>query len=127
MSENSSKFFSELKDGLQKLLKQEKIYITRQDSKQELLSFNEFFEEIGVEVDSKDLRQEAHKIVTKLVKNFDFVMQRLGYETTSIRKDISENKIIWERKICGILIKSEFDYSLPEEYKIIAADQIRIR
>lgn len=123
--DDSSKFFAELKTELQKQLKQEKIYITKQDAKQEFLSFDEFFDEIGIEVDSKNLKQEANNIVKKLVKNFDFVIQRLGYQTTFIKRDKAHNKIIWERKICGILIKSEFDDILPEDLIIVAADQIK--
>lgn len=120
--EDSSKFFATLKQDLQRRLRQEKIYITKQDSKQELLSFPEFFDEVGVQAQSHDLRQEAAELAKQLAGNLDFVLQRLGYETTVLRQDYKKKKIIWERKLCGIKIRSEFDYSYPN-VKIIAADQ----
>jgi len=51
-------------------------------------------------------------------------LQRLGYETISLKRKEDTKKIIWERKICGIIIKSEFDDVLPTQIKIIPADQI---
>jgi hypothetical protein len=120
---DSSKFFSVLKNELQKRLCQEKIYITKQGSKQELLSFNEFFDEAGVQTPSGDIRQAASQIVKQLVNRFDFVIQRLGYETTSLQRNSREKKIIWERKICGVKLSSELDDTLPDGIKIIAADQ----
>ncbi len=121
--EDSSKFFAALKQDLQTRLYQEKIYITKQDSKQEFLSFLEFFDEVGVHAQSHDLRQEAAELAKKLAGNLDFVLQRLGYETTALRRDHEQKKIIWERKLCGIKIRSEFDDSYPN-VNIIAADQL---
>lgn len=120
----SSKFFTVLKQELQGRLHQEKIYITKQDSKQELLSFDEFFDEVGVESQSNDARHEAHQIARQLASKFDFVLQRLGYETTALRRNLGQKKIIWERKLCGVRLKSEFDDPLPDKIKIIAADQV---
>lgn len=119
---DSSAFFASLKKDLQERLLQEKIYVTKQDSKQELLSFIEFFNEIGVQIASHNVNKEASKIAKQLVNNIDFVLQRLGYETTLLRRDHKLKKIIWERKLCGIKIKSEFDDTYPD-VKIIAADQ----
>jgi hypothetical protein len=119
---DSSKFFSSLKNELQKRLRQEKVYITKQGSKQELLSFNEFFDEVGVQVPSGDMRRAASQTVKQLVNRFDFVIQRLGYETTSLQRNSREKKIIWERKICGIKLSSELD-DTTDGIKIIAADQ----
>ncbi len=119
---DSSAFFATLKKDLQTRLRQEKIYVTKQDSKQELLSFIEFFNEIGVQTESHDVSKEASQIAKQLVNNIDFVLQRLGYETTLLRRDHTLKKIIWERKLCGIKIKSEFNDTYPD-VKIIAADQ----
>lgn len=118
----SSNFFSELKRELQKCLSQEKIYITKQDSKQEFLSFDEFFTEIGVDAQSDNLKEEAENVVKQLVSNINFVQKRLGYETTTLRRIPEQRKIVWERKLCGIRLHSEFDDCLPEEINIIAAD-----
>jgi hypothetical protein len=121
---DSSNFFATLKQELQERLRQEKIYITKQESKQEFLSFAEFFNEVGIEAETNDVRQEAHRIAKQLASKFDFVLQRLGYETTALRRSVENKKIVWERKLCGIKIKSEFDDLLPEKIKIIAADQV---
>ena len=121
---DSSNFFASLKQKLQESLHQEKIYVTKQESKQEFLSFAEFFSEVGIEADTSDVREEARKVVKQLAGKFDFVLQRLGYETTVLRRSIEKKKIVWERKLCGIKLKSEFEDSLPEEIKIIAADQV---
>ena len=120
---DSSKFFSSLKNELQKRLHQEKIYITKQGSKQELLSFKEFFDEVGVQTPTGDMRKAASFTVKQLVNRFDFVIQRLGYETTSLQRNRIGKTIIWERKICGVKLSSEFEDTLPDGVKIIAADQ----
>jgi len=123
-TQDSSKFFVSLKQQLQVRLKQEKIYIKKQLSNQELLTFDEFFSEVGVQAQSSDLKNEAKKIVSQLVSNWNFVMQRMGYETTVISRNAKERKIIWERKLCGIKIRTELDDTFPSEIKIIAADQV---
>ncbi len=120
---DSSKFFAVLKNELQTRLRQEKIYITKQNSKQELLSFDEFFDEVGVQTPLGDIRKGASQIVKQLINKFDFVLQRLGYETTSLQRNSAEKKIIWERKICGVKLSSELDDTLPDGIKVIAADQ----
>lgn len=121
---DSSRFFAALKQDLQVRLRQEKIYITKQDSKQELLSFAEFFEEIGVQAETNNLREEACQLAKQMVNSLGFVLQRLGYETTVLRRDSERKKVIWERKLCGIKIRSELDDDFPSEVKIIAVDQI---
>ena len=75
---DSSAFFSGLKRSLQEQLRQEKIYVTRQDSKQELLSFKEFFSEVGVEIDDADLRAQASDVAKRMASNLDFTIQRFG-------------------------------------------------
>lgn len=120
---DSSNFFASLKQELQKQLRQEKIYITKQESKQEFLSFIEFFKEVGVEVETSDVRKEAYNLIKQLAKNIDFVIQRLGYETIVLHRDTEKKKILWERKLCGIKLTSELDDVLPAQIKIVAADQ----
>jgi hypothetical protein len=123
ISADSSSFFTKLKGSLQKRLKQEKIYVTRQDAKQELLSFEEFFSEVGVQVSKADIAVEAANVAKRMALNIDFLLQRLGYETLVIRLDEPRDIIIWERRICGITIRSELSNPYPAGLMIIAADQ----
>jgi hypothetical protein len=123
-SQDSSKFFALLKQELQERLQQEKIYITKQESKQEFLSFDEFFMEVGIEARSNDLKKEASQVAKQLVGKLDFVLERLGYETTVLRRNHEQKKIIWERKLCGIKLRSELDDDIPSEIDIFAADQL---
>lgn len=120
---DSAKFFSNLKKELQERLAQEKIYVTKQDSKQELLSFDEFFKEVGVQVESADLQKEANQLAKRMAQNFSFILQRLGYQTSVLRRDTARKMILWERRICGIKLTSEFNDTLPDGIRVIAADQ----
>ncbi len=120
---DSSAFFSGLKRSLQEQLRQEKIYVTRQDSKQELLSFKEFFSEVGVEIDDADLRAQASDVAKRMASNLDFTIQRFGYETLVVRNDQASRTISWERRLCGIILKSELPNPYPSDFKVIAADQ----
>lgn len=123
-TQDSTIFFANLKQDLQEKLCQEKIYITKESSKQEFLSFNEFFADVGIQAKSEDLQKEAEQVVKQLINNIDFLLQRLSYETTTLKRDLHRRKIIWERRICGVKLKSEFDDIIPANIKIVAADQI---
>jgi hypothetical protein len=120
---DSSSFFTKLKTELQKRLQQEKIYVTRQDAKQELLSYEEFFSEVGVQVSTDDVANEATLLARRLALNIDFLLQRLGYETLVLRLSEKQDTIRWERRICGIKITSELKNIYPPGFRIIAADQ----
>jgi hypothetical protein len=120
---DSSVFFGKLKQSLQQTLKQEKIYLTKQGAKEELLSFAEFFAEIGVEISGKDSIVEAERYAQALASNYAFVQQRLGYETVLVRRDSMMGTIVWERRLCGLILRSEFKDSLPPDIQLIAADQ----
>jgi hypothetical protein len=48
----------------------------------------------------------------------------MSYETTLLRRDTIRNVIIWERKICGIQLRSELPDNFPRDTQIIAADRI---
>lgn len=123
-TKTSEAFFSDLRGKLRTLFKQDKIYITKESSKQEFLSFLEFFEEVGLLTFSKEDDSEYKKLAEQLVKRLDFILERLGYETTSLRRDFENKQIIWERKLCGLILKSIIDDSLPAQIKLLAADQI---
>lgn len=120
---DSSKFFAELKVTLQNRLHQEKIYVTKQDSKQELLSFDEFFDEVGLQLQPDISREEAIQLALQMTVRIDFLLQRLGYETVVLKRDFNEKKIIWERKISGIKLLSKFEDTFPGQITVIAADQ----
>ncbi|MCU1223925.1 MAG: hypothetical protein JWQ42_2018 [Edaphobacter sp.] len=120
---DSSVFFGKLKQSLQQTLKQEKIYLTKQGAKEELLSFAEFFAEIGVEISGKESIVEAERYAQALASNYAFVQQRLGYETVLVRRDSMMGTIVWERRLCGLILRSEFKDSLPPDIQLIAADQ----
>jgi hypothetical protein len=122
-SSDSSGYFVNLKKKLQKTLNQEKVYVTKQDSKQELLTFDEFFKEIGLQLNTQNTKIEAAEIAKQLASRTDFVIQRLGYATSALRRDISSKKIIWERSVSGLKIRSEFEDLVPPGVTIIAADQ----
>jgi len=54
----------------------------------------------------------------------NFIIARMSYETTLVRRDTARNIIIWERKICGIKLQSELPDDFPPHMEIIAADRI---
>lgn len=119
---DSSEFFIQLKTELQHRLSQEKIYLTKQDSKKELLTFAEFFEEVGLDGQTNNLKEEAQRISKELALNFGFVLQRLGYETTTLARNAGA--ITWERKLCGVKLTTRLKDSLPPDVRIIAADRV---
>ncbi len=121
----SAAFFSKKKEELSKSLKQEKIYVTKSGAKEELLSFNEFFSELGLEIENHSNSIEDNmRLAEQIVSSQDFILKRYGYETLVLQRNPINNKIIWERKICGIRVKSEFEYELPDDFILCGADQI---
>lgn len=123
-SEDSASYFVGLKANLRTRLGQEKIYVTKESSKEEMISFEEFLNEVGIEVDvSADIKTKR-RLAQQIVGRLDFVMQRMGYETLSIRRDREAKKIIWERRLSGIRLVSVIDDPYPDEAVIFAADQI---
>jgi len=121
----SESFFTKKKEELAKSLRQEKIYVTKTGSKEELISFKEFFTELGLEIANQSRTEEENiRLAEQIISNQDFVLKRLGYETLVLQRDKTNKKIIWERKICGIRVKSEFEDTLSEELILCGADQI---
>ena len=88
---------------------------------EEFISYDEFFDEVGMEINNLDMKKKI--LVSQIIKQQKFIIQRLGYETTYLHRDREKKKIIWERKICGIIIKSEFEDFYPDEMILVAADQ----
>jgi hypothetical protein len=124
-SNESALFFSNLKSKLTIEFNQEKIYVTKTNDKQELLSFIEFFSEVGLHVTPEEYDKDKRLSLAKeIVSSREFIIKRLGYETVVLRRDSSKNMIVWERKICGLRLKSEFENNFPDEAVLIGADQI---
>lgn len=118
-------FFANLKDELCQTLGQEKIYVTKTGEKEELISFKEFFIELGLELQTADNNAEENlKLAEQIVINHDFILKRLAYETLVLQRDLENKIIIWERQICGIKLKTEFDDNLPPDVVLCGADQL---
>ena len=118
----ASAFFMELKDELMKELRQEKIYITKENEKSELLSFNEFLQELGFEVASGQKQPLTQDNIEKLIKESNIVNRRLSYKTLNLIRDKKSRKIIWEREILGIKIETKIDDNYPQNAVILPAD-----
>lgn len=72
----------------------------------------------------KNSKEKSFVLAKNVLSNYDFFNTRLSYETIVLQRDLANKKIIWERKICGFLLKSTFDDNLPENITIVGADQI---
>lgn len=120
----SEAFFVKYKSDLQKTLNQSKIYVTRESSKQEILTFDEFFQEVGLQCQQDADLSAKKKLATESARNVDVLMRRMGYETTTLRRVPDHKTILWERKVAGILLRSEIDDSYPDDSVLVAADRI---
>lgn len=124
-SADTTAFFNKLKDELCQTLGQEKIYVTKTGEKEELISFKEFFSELGLELETSNNSEEDNlKLAEQMVTNHDFILKRLAYETLVLQRDLVKKKIIWERKICGIKLRTEFEDNLPSDITLCGADQL---
>ncbi|NIT35084.1 MAG: hypothetical protein GTN49_01060 [candidate division Zixibacteria bacterium] len=121
---NAEEYFLTLKKNLRIRLKQEKIYLKRTRAEEEVLNFDEFFEEMGLTTIGGETEAEKRKLAQKCVNKTEQIIERLGYKTRLIRRDEQNKKLIWEREICGLVLKDEFQDTFPEGIKIFAADQI---
>lgn len=120
----SASFFFDLKNELMKELRQEKIYITMDSEKSELLSVNEFLQELGFEVHGEKQQLLTQVNIDKLIKESDIVSRRLSYKTLNLIRDEHLRKIIWEREILGIKIVTEIEDNYPKNAVILPADNI---
>lgn len=124
-SADTTAFFNKLKEELCQTLGQEKIYVTKTGEKEELISFKEFFIELGLELQTvNNTEDENLTLAGQIVTNQDFVLKRLAYETLLLQRDFENKKIIWERQICGIKLKTEFEDNLPKDIVLCGADQL---
>ncbi len=120
----AEKFFSKYKADLATHLQQEKIYLTREQSKTEVISYDEFFREVGLEISTNTSNEEKRRTAQSVIDNVNFIVARMSYETTLLRRDTARKVIIWERKICGMLLRSELPDGYPPGTELIAADRI---
>lgn len=123
-SSRAEAFFARYKDELRQQLHQAKIYLTKVESKTEIINYDEFFAEVGLEIDPNEPNTTKRRLAQATIENVNSVVSRMSYETTLLRRDPSRNVIIWERKVCGILLKAEIPDEYPPDIMLIAADRI---
>ncbi|MGA8849422.1 MAG: hypothetical protein WB564_06340 [Dehalococcoidia bacterium] len=117
-------FFLGLKDSLRKELEQHKIYVTFESHSSELLSVNEFLQELGFEVTSEQRRSLTQKDIQTLIEQSDRVQKRLGYQTLSVTRNAVLKSIIWEREILGTRIVTSIQDNYPVDAVILSADKL---
>jgi len=122
--DKSSSFFIDLKNELMKELKQEKIYVVREDEKSELISIDEFLQELGFEIPINQPQSLSQENINKLVAESNILERRLGYKTLSIKRDKKSEKIFWEREILGIKLKTEIEDNFPKDTVVFPADNL---
>src|ERR1017187_10018414 len=89
----ATEFFNRLKQDLQARLNQKKIYVTKESSKEEFRTFDEFFDEIGIEPNSTGDEEGKKRAAIKFIEQIDFVLKRLSYETIALQRDFQNRKI----------------------------------
>jgi len=122
--DKSSSFFLKLKEDLRKDLKQEKIYITHEESKSELLTINEFLKELGFEIPLDQQQYFSQSNIDKLVKESDIIKKRFGYKTIKIERKQDSGLIEWEREILGIKLKTSIQDVFPKDAILLPADRL---
>lgn len=122
-AEATASYFLKLKADWQERLRQEKIYVTREGEREEFISFDEFLHEVGIEPVSLEDDLAKRRLAEQLVSRYDYVIQRMGYETLTLRRDKQNKKIIWRRRLCGIVLESVFDDPYPEHVNLVAVDR----
>ena len=119
----TERFFAKYKSDLALHLGQSKIYLTREQSKTEVLSYDEFFKEVGLEIALGATDSEKNRIARSAISNASFLLSRMAYETTMLRRDSARGVILWERQICGLRLQSEHVDDHPGS-RLVAADRI---
>jgi hypothetical protein len=117
-------FFLSFKQKLMKELSQEKIYVTKKGENSEILSVNEFLQELGFEISSENPLSLSQDNIDKLVSQPEILKKRFSYRTLHLERNIKTKTISWEREIIGIKIKTEIKDIFPEEAFILPADKI---
>lgn len=120
----ASAFFTDLKENLRKELRQEKIYITYEREASELLSANEFLQELGFETPVDQPQALTQDEINKLVEKSASLKYREGYRTLRLERDSELGIVLWERSVLGILISTKIKDSFPKNAVILAADNL---
>jgi hypothetical protein len=123
-SSETAAFFISLKQKLMKELSQEKIYVSKEGENSELLSVNEFLQELGFEIPADQPQSLAQENIEKLVNQSEVLKSRLSYKTLSIERDFESNIIIWEREILGMKLKTTIKDYFPKDAVVLAVDNI---
>lgn len=79
---------------------------------------------MGLEITTGASDADKRRVAQSAIGNVNFIIARMSYETTLLRRDTVRNIIIWERKIFGIQLRSELPDDCPPDMEIIAADRI---
>ena len=78
-SSPTTEYFLNLKQQLMKELSQEKIYVTKEGEKSELITTNEFLQELGFEVPANQTQSFTQENIEKLVNQSEIV--RIDFPT----------------------------------------------
>jgi hypothetical protein len=125
-SSTTSEFFLNLKKQLMEDLSQEKIYVTKESEKSELLTINEFLQELGFEIPSDQSQSFTQDNIEKLVNQSEIIKNRFSYKTLSLRRNKKLKNIEWEREILGIKIKTTIPDVFPNNAEFIGVDNLEI-
>jgi len=117
-------FFLNLKDELREELKQHKIYVTFESGASELLSVNEFLQELGFEVSSDQPQPLTQDEVRRLIEQSDRIRERSGYYTLSLARNAELKNIVWEREILGTKLCTTVEDNYPSNTIILSADKL---
>jgi len=120
----ASAFFTDLKENLRTELRQEKIYITYEREASELLSANEFLQELGFETPPDQPQALTQAEINKLVEKSASLKYREGYRTLRLERDFELGIVLWERSVLGIRILTKIKDSFPKNAVILAADNL---
>jgi hypothetical protein len=70
----AEKFFAKYKDDLAEHLQQDRIYLTREQSKAEVMSYDEFFVEVGLEVPPGAADIDKRRVAQSAIDNVNFLL-----------------------------------------------------
>jgi hypothetical protein len=122
--ERTTAFFRDFKDKLREELKQHKIYVTFENSASELLSVNEFLQELGFEVSSDQPQLLTQDALQKIIEQSDRVQERSGYRTLSLTRNVKLKQVVWEREMLGTKLRTTFEDNYPTNAVILSADKL---
>lgn len=117
-------FFLNFKDELRQELRQHKISVTFENEASELLSVNEFLQELGFEINSNQRQSLVQDDIKRLIEQSDKVQTRSGYRTLSLTRNTESKNLVWEREILGTKLCTEIEDNYPNDAVILSADNL---